>query len=100
MAARNGLTVVVQELLAKGASVLAVDENGKFTVVLFLKNYYYFCLTYGFWCASLGTAGLEADCKCFLCINFMEHKILLLLLFPQVTRPPWLVPPTKMWQTA
>lgn len=30
MAARNGLTVVVQELLAKGASVLAVDENGKF----------------------------------------------------------------------
>lgn len=28
MAARNGLTVVVQELLAKGASVLAVDENG------------------------------------------------------------------------
>lgn len=29
MAARNGLTVVVQELLAKGASVLAVDENGK-----------------------------------------------------------------------
>lgn len=35
MAARNGLTVVVQELLAKGASVLAVDENGKFTVVFF-----------------------------------------------------------------
>ena len=30
MAARNGLTVVVQELLAKGASVLAVDENGKY----------------------------------------------------------------------
>lgn len=29
VAARNGLTVVVQELLAKGASVLAVDENGK-----------------------------------------------------------------------
>uniref|UniRef100_A0A671LEK8 Serine/threonine-protein phosphatase 6 regulatory ankyrin repeat subunit A-like n=1 Tax=Sinocyclocheilus anshuiensis TaxID=1608454 RepID=A0A671LEK8_9TELE len=28
IAARNGLTVVVQELLAKGASVLAVDENG------------------------------------------------------------------------
>uniref|UniRef100_A0A673HGP3 Serine/threonine-protein phosphatase 6 regulatory ankyrin repeat subunit A n=1 Tax=Sinocyclocheilus rhinocerous TaxID=307959 RepID=A0A673HGP3_9TELE len=28
VAARNGLTVVVQELLAKGASVLAVDENG------------------------------------------------------------------------
>lgn len=27
MAARNGLTVVVQELLGKGASVLAVDEN-------------------------------------------------------------------------
>lgn len=36
MAARNGLTVVVQELLAKGASVLAVDENGKFTL-LFLS---------------------------------------------------------------
>lgn len=35
MAARNGLTVVVQELLAKGASVLAVDENGKFTVAVF-----------------------------------------------------------------
>lgn len=35
MAARNGLTVVVQELLAKGASVLAVDENGKFTVIAF-----------------------------------------------------------------
>ena len=29
MAAKNGLTVVVQELLAKGASVLAVDENGE-----------------------------------------------------------------------
>lgn len=29
VAARNGLTVVVQELLGKGASVLAVDENGK-----------------------------------------------------------------------
>uniref|UniRef100_A0A7N6BZX6 Ankyrin repeat domain 28b n=1 Tax=Anabas testudineus TaxID=64144 RepID=A0A7N6BZX6_ANATE len=28
IAARKGLTVVVQELLAKGASVLAVDENG------------------------------------------------------------------------
>ncbi|XP_043546920.1 serine/threonine-protein phosphatase 6 regulatory ankyrin repeat subunit A-like, partial [Chiloscyllium plagiosum] len=28
VAARNGLTVVVQELLSKGASVLAVDENG------------------------------------------------------------------------
>uniref|UniRef100_A0A3Q3LVJ4 Serine/threonine-protein phosphatase 6 regulatory ankyrin repeat subunit A-like n=1 Tax=Mastacembelus armatus TaxID=205130 RepID=A0A3Q3LVJ4_9TELE len=28
VAARKGLTVVVQELLAKGASVLAVDENG------------------------------------------------------------------------
>lgn len=28
VAARNGLTVVVQELLRKGASVLAVDENG------------------------------------------------------------------------
>ncbi|XP_045076160.1 serine/threonine-protein phosphatase 6 regulatory ankyrin repeat subunit A-like [Coregonus clupeaformis] len=28
VAARNGLTVVVQELLVKGASVLAVDENG------------------------------------------------------------------------
>lgn len=36
MAARNGLTVVVQELLAKGASVLAVDENGRFTVVFFI----------------------------------------------------------------
>lgn len=35
MAARNGLTVVVQELLAKGASVLAVDENGKFTMLFF-----------------------------------------------------------------
>lgn len=33
VAARNGLTVVVQELLAKGASVLAVDENGKFRLV-------------------------------------------------------------------
>jgi hypothetical protein len=29
VAAKNGLTVVVQELLAKGASVLAVDENGE-----------------------------------------------------------------------
>ncbi|XDV33715.1 hypothetical protein PO909_004020 [Leuciscus waleckii] len=28
VAARNRLTVVVQELLGKGASVLAVDENG------------------------------------------------------------------------
>ncbi|KAK6291197.1 hypothetical protein J4Q44_G00384080 [Coregonus suidteri] len=28
VAARNGLTVVVQELLVKGASVLAVDDNG------------------------------------------------------------------------
>ncbi|KAL3991489.1 serine/threonine-protein phosphatase 6 regulatory ankyrin repeat subunit A-like [Oreochromis niloticus] len=28
VAARKGLTVVVQELLVKGASVLAVDENG------------------------------------------------------------------------
>ncbi|XP_045080800.1 serine/threonine-protein phosphatase 6 regulatory ankyrin repeat subunit A-like, partial [Coregonus clupeaformis] len=28
VAARNGLAVVVQELLVKGASVLAVDENG------------------------------------------------------------------------
>lgn len=27
MAARNGLKVVVEELLAKGACVLAVDEN-------------------------------------------------------------------------
>lgn len=36
VAARNGLTVVVQELLAKGASVLAVDENGKFTILFFL----------------------------------------------------------------
>lgn len=35
MAARNGLTVVVQELLAKGASVLAVDENGKFILFVF-----------------------------------------------------------------
>lgn len=30
VAARNGLTVVVQELLGKGASVLAVDENGQY----------------------------------------------------------------------
>ncbi len=29
VAARKGLTVVVQELLGKGASVLAVDENGQ-----------------------------------------------------------------------
>lgn len=29
VAARKGLTVVVQELLGKGASVLAVDENGE-----------------------------------------------------------------------
>lgn len=29
VAARMGLTVVVQELLVKGASVLAVDENGQ-----------------------------------------------------------------------
>lgn len=29
VAARGGLTVVVQELLAKEASVLAVDENGQ-----------------------------------------------------------------------
>lgn len=29
VAARKGLTVVVQELLRKGASVLAVDENGQ-----------------------------------------------------------------------
>lgn len=29
IAARNGLTAVVEELLAKGACVLAVDENGK-----------------------------------------------------------------------
>lgn len=33
VAARNGLTVVVQELLAKGASVLAVDENGKYVII-------------------------------------------------------------------
>ena len=37
MAARNGLTVVVQELLAKGASVLAVDENGKFKMSFFFQ---------------------------------------------------------------
>lgn len=47
MAARNGLTVVVQELLAKGASVLAVDENGKFTVVFF-KIIIIFVLLLGF----------------------------------------------------
>lgn len=41
MAARNGLTVVVQELLAKGASVLAVDENGKFTILFFLLLFIY-----------------------------------------------------------
>lgn len=35
VAARNGLTVVVQELLGKGASVLAVDENGKNKFTLF-----------------------------------------------------------------
>lgn len=35
MAARNGLTVVVQELLAKGASVLAVDENGNLNIFYF-----------------------------------------------------------------
>lgn len=35
MAAKNGLTVVVQELLAKGASVLAVDENGNYKILLF-----------------------------------------------------------------
>lgn len=29
IAARNGLKMVVEELLAKGACVLAVDENGK-----------------------------------------------------------------------
>lgn len=29
VAARNGLKAVVEELLAKGACVLAVDENGK-----------------------------------------------------------------------
>lgn len=29
VAARRGLTVVVQELLGKEASVLAVDENGQ-----------------------------------------------------------------------
>lgn len=29
MAARNGLKAVVEELLAKGACVLAVDENGE-----------------------------------------------------------------------
>lgn len=39
MAARNGLTVVVQELLAKGASVLAVDENGKFNNVILIHFY-------------------------------------------------------------
>lgn len=42
MAARNGLTVVVQELLAKGASVLAVDENGKFTML----SFFYYLLSY------------------------------------------------------
>lgn len=31
IAARNGLKLVVEELLAKGACVLAVDENGKWT---------------------------------------------------------------------
>lgn len=29
IAARNGLKMVVEKLLAKGACVLAVDENGK-----------------------------------------------------------------------
>lgn len=42
MAARNGLTVVVQELLAKGASVLAVDENGKIqSTFLFILVLYF-----------------------------------------------------------
>ncbi|PKU37181.1 serine threonine-protein phosphatase 6 regulatory ankyrin repeat subunit a [Limosa lapponica baueri] len=38
VAARNGLTVVVQELLGKGASVLAVDENGEMKMNL---SYFY-----------------------------------------------------------
>lgn len=47
MAARNGLTVVVQELLAKGASVLAVDENGKFqSIFLFILVLYFGLLGY------------------------------------------------------
>lgn len=42
VAARNGLTVVVQELLAKGASVLAVDENGKIqSTFLFILVLYF-----------------------------------------------------------
>lgn len=45
MAARNGLTVVVQELLAKGASVLAVDENGKFKIYVFFLLYTIFFQT-------------------------------------------------------
>lgn len=47
MAARNGLTVVVQELLAKGASVLAVDENGKFTVVFLIIIIFVLLLGFG-----------------------------------------------------
>lgn len=47
MAARNGLTVVVQELLAKGASVLAVDENGKYqSIFLFVLVLYFGLLAY------------------------------------------------------
>lgn len=54
MAARNGLTVVVQELLAKGASVLAVDENGEFRdKIVPLLFSIAFCSAFGFILATL-----------------------------------------------
>lgn len=41
IAARNGLVPIVQELLLKGSSVMALDENGKLTFFFFTFFYLY-----------------------------------------------------------
>lgn len=45
VAAKKGLTVVVQELLGKGASVLAVDENGQISLYCTSLPTHTYCLS-------------------------------------------------------
>lgn len=73
VAAKNGLTVVVQELLGKGASVLAVDENGQ------LSSH----------CIHLHYSGLILVCK-------MNSVLSPSSFYSQVTLQLWLVLPIGM----
>lgn len=78
LAARNGLATVVQALLSRGATVLAVDEEGE-----------------SFSCLVGSFQHLLSGYRYSRMIKYVN-----LLFLTQATPQPWPVLPTRTWLTA